>query len=175
MDSEKELQRLARDAYRDAEGDVGVARQDLYKQIREDESGLLIDASVWLVSDDLIRSEQTAQRSRCLRRAPKPDTAEGLEAVAHRRAQEAIYGGRWDLLNTPIWGNGRQLGDALRPELLESAERYISYGQGHVIRGTWQKRIAERLPDDDTPVREVFDDHAIGRILREVEGIPWPM
>jgi hypothetical protein len=105
--------------------------------------------------DQHVRHALTAQRHRATARAAMLAT-EGAKAAA----KSAMDG----LMRFPMM-SGTRLGDALKPEVSDTARRYVTSGSVQVQRGIWLRSVAASLPDDTTPVRKALGPDDLSRLL----------
>lgn len=100
--------------------------------------------------DRYARRDLTAQRHRAVSAAL--DVAEGAKALAASSLAS--------LLDFPM-RSGTRLHAAVRSEVMETAEHYMSSGAVHVQRGIWLTAVSKKMPDGATPVGRVLDSNAL--------------
>ena len=160
-DGKRNLSQNAAHCLSEADGDWVNAAKAMRGEIDSDEVlraellSPLISGAIW----DLIRHAAHRDRSKCLQPDAGEDNTDGLRAMARRT-----------LLDFQL-RNGKRLGDATRPDVLQAADWYGVLARTNGTNAKWLSAIAKALPDDDKTVSDVLTEEKARDLRTRAEKI----
>ena len=157
------LHSLACHAYREADGNIAVARAAIMARLERDPDLLEHLVSVALASavNSLLNAEATAHRNKIVRAAMAPPNLKRANVIALATGLRAGY------LDWPL-ANGIKLRDARRADLAMSIERYSSVAASNATRAKWLQLVLQSIPDDTVTVGERLTETRIAELYKEV-------
>ena len=153
------LNQIATQCLDEAEGDWQAAATAMRAEIDSDEVlsaellRPLISGAIW----DLIRHAAHRDRKKCLQPDAGEDNTDGLKAMARRT-----------LLDFQL-RDGKRLGDATRPDVIQAADWYGVLARTNGINATWLSAIVKKLPDDEKLVSDVLTEEQARKLRTRAE------
>lgn len=158
---------IARDCYRDADGDLKKATRAMRRKLSRNPKlmTLLIEEFIESACDLAVRYEQQ-QKRRQTWLPPNYDPGGNGERVAALASAT-----RSMLMDFPLPHSGVKLGDATLSEILEASSFYVSQGKDMLAKGRWLSMIGEKLvqakTDKDATPREVLNEKTLAELQKE--------
>ena len=161
---EPTLDSVAAECLENARGDNKVAAELLEgavrksQNLRDDLTEPLIHGACWDLIRRLVRQSRQPYWSSA---APPP-----IDPTEQGKAQRAVAAR--SLYDYPLTPSVR-LGDAVKSDLLDTAEMHQGMARANAIRARWFLSIAGELPEDGIACREVLSEDRLAALQREAE------
>ena len=160
------LSDLASEFFDKAKGEVKRAESMLAKYLIKNPE--LISQFIGDIAHQAMRDHIRRMRSKFFPNTQVPDEparAGEPEHIKHIELSEARrQRGKW--LELYYLSIGKPLGACVRSELLGEASMHEAMAAGNLVKARFMRGVAERLPDDATPVASVLTDDEIEEIKR---------
>jgi|HigsolmetaAR206D_1030411.scaffolds.fasta_scaffold08616_2 hypothetical protein len=156
------LPTLAREALKDAGGDVAVAVEALIRTLTSD------PAMLRSVVTEAVRTAVEVHVAASMRHDRKTIT-QSVRTGATRQSIEALASGMAvAMLNFPL-ANGLRLRDATLDDVTKQADRYEAFAADNSHKARWLRRIAAELPSG-AKVGEVMTEERVRALYLETSN-----
>lgn len=176
--------RVARECYKEADGNVEHAAFLMRKRLEDDSSLFrevmqpLVESAVWNLVQQVKRDERSAIKTEAAA-VRSGRTVRGRPAAeptrAERKAVNRANTGTRDSLEYRWFefalSDGTRLGNARRKQVEEQADSYATAAYGHAVNARFFRAIAAALPNNRVTVRGHFGDaEAVDKLWRKAEA-----
>lgn len=153
-----DISKIALECARQAGGDVAAATHKLQQRLQAEWPVVYAEMASRAMADkceSIIRSTAAAVRGTISHPAVK---SRGLSVESMK-----AYASSW-----MDWMVGTTaLRNATRQQLLESSDRRLKISRTEAARGQFERAIADRLPDDDTPVGKALKERDVAALAAQ--------
>ena len=164
---QERLDELASDSLRKHDGNIDLARKSMKAALLCNQVLLsdLLDEVVYSATDNSIRNRHRDNNAQAFNSVIR-ESIKSTKAAQTAMIQSAVR----TLLMDVVLGNGSRLRSAVRPELRREADFHYKQSRTMSIKAAFFAAIAQKLPNDKTPVEKVLTEDDLRNLFNEARG-----